>query len=119
MGRRMQPRSETFFTLTSTAGPNVVESAAILTEFVAAPHERWAERATRMHDTEHAGDDTTTTRGERGVQQAQHWVTADRLDHCDFTGCGMLTAVPTYRTCTPSRRLNPGRWADASRRVQP
>jgi hypothetical protein len=38
---------------------NVVESAAILMEFVAAPHERWAELAKRMHDTEHADDDTT------------------------------------------------------------
>jgi hypothetical protein len=28
-------------------------------EFVAAPHERWAELAKRMHDTEYAGDDTT------------------------------------------------------------
>ena len=27
-------------------------------EFVAAPHERWAELAKRMHDTEHTGDDT-------------------------------------------------------------
>src|SRR5215217_1762948 len=36
-----------FFTLISKDGPNVVESAAILTEF-----------ANRMHDTEHAGDDT-------------------------------------------------------------
>src|SRR5215217_6538667 len=59
MGLRMQPRSEKFFTLISKAGPNVVESAAILTEFVAAPHERWAELAKRMHDTEYAGDDTT------------------------------------------------------------
>jgi hypothetical protein len=30
----MQPRSEKFFTFISKAGPNVVESAAILTEFV-------------------------------------------------------------------------------------
>ena len=28
-------------------------------EFAAAPLERWAEFAKRMHDTEHAGDDTT------------------------------------------------------------
>jgi hypothetical protein len=35
------------------AGSNVVESAAILMEFVAAPHERWAELAKRMLDTEH------------------------------------------------------------------
>ena len=58
MGLRMQPRSEKFFTPISKAGPNVVESAAILTEFVAAPHECWAELAKRMHDTEHAGDTT-------------------------------------------------------------
>jgi hypothetical protein len=32
-------------------------------EFVAAPHERWAELAERMHDTEHAGDDTTSDQG--------------------------------------------------------
>jgi hypothetical protein len=55
----MQPRSEKFFTLISKAGPNVVESAASHTEFVAAPHERWAELAKRVHDTQHAGDDTT------------------------------------------------------------
>jgi uncharacterized protein Yka (UPF0111/DUF47 family) len=59
MGLRMQPRSEKFFTPISKAGPNVVESAASLSEFVAAPHECWAELAKRMHDTEHAGDDTT------------------------------------------------------------
>jgi hypothetical protein len=29
-------------------------------EFVAAPHERWAKLAKRMHDAEHAGDDTTS-----------------------------------------------------------
>jgi hypothetical protein len=29
-------------------------------EFAAAPHERWAELAKRLHDTEHAGDDTTS-----------------------------------------------------------
>ncbi|MFF3247813.1 hypothetical protein ACFYWY_29750 [Streptomyces sp. NPDC002870] len=28
-------------------------------EFVAAPHERWAELAKRLHGTEHADDDTT------------------------------------------------------------
>jgi hypothetical protein len=55
----MQPRSEKFFTRISKAGPNGVESAAMLTEFVATPRERWAQLAKRMHDTEHAGDDTT------------------------------------------------------------
>jgi hypothetical protein len=58
VGLRMQPRNEKFFTRFSKAGSNVVESAAILMEFVAAPHERWAELARRLHDTEHAGDDT-------------------------------------------------------------
>jgi hypothetical protein len=38
MGLRMQPRNEKFFTLFSKAGSNVVESAAILMEFVAASH---------------------------------------------------------------------------------
>ena len=47
MGLRMQPRNEKFFTLFSKAGSNVVESAAILMEFVAAPHERWAELSKR------------------------------------------------------------------------
>jgi hypothetical protein len=59
VGLRMQPRNEKFFTLFGKAGSNVVESAAIFMEFVAAPHERWAELAKRMHDTEHADDDTT------------------------------------------------------------
>jgi len=39
----MQPRNETFFTL-SKDGSNV-ENAAILMEFDAAPHERWAKLA--------------------------------------------------------------------------
>ena len=67
MDRRMQPRNEKFFTLFSKAGSDVVESAAILMEFVAAPHECWAELAKRMHDTEHAGDDTTKFSGSRPV----------------------------------------------------
>jgi uncharacterized protein Yka (UPF0111/DUF47 family) len=58
----MQPPNEEFFTLFSKASSNVVESAAILMEFAAVPHERWAELARRMHDTEHAGDDTTLSR---------------------------------------------------------
>lgn len=57
MGLRMQLRNERFFTLFGKADSNVVESAAILMESVAAPHERWAELAKRMHDTEHASDD--------------------------------------------------------------
>jgi len=61
MRLRMQPRNEKFFTRFSKAGSNVVESAGILImEFVAAPHERWAELAKRLHDTQHAGDDTTS-----------------------------------------------------------
>jgi hypothetical protein len=55
----MQRRNEKFFTLFSKAGSNVVESAATLMAFAAAPHERWAKLAKRTLDTEHAGDDTT------------------------------------------------------------
>jgi uncharacterized protein len=55
----MQPPNEEFFTLVTKASSNVVESAAILMEFAAVPNERWAELAKHMHDTEHAGDDTT------------------------------------------------------------
>lgn len=62
MALRMRPRNAKLFTLFSKAGSNVVESAAVLMEFVAVPHERWAELAKRMHDTEHAGDDTTKPR---------------------------------------------------------
>ena len=59
MSPRMQPRNEKFFTLFSKASSNAVESAAILMEFAAAAHERWAKLAKRMLHTEHAGDDTT------------------------------------------------------------
>jgi hypothetical protein len=55
----MQPRNEKFFTLSIKAGSKLEESAANLMEFVAAPHERWAELAKHMLDTEHAGDETT------------------------------------------------------------
>ncbi len=59
----MRPRNEKFFTLFSGAGSNVFESAAILRELVTAPHERRALLAKRMHDTEHAGNDTTKPDG--------------------------------------------------------
>ncbi len=49
----------------------------------------------------------------------QHRVTADRLDQGACPGCGLLTARPTERTWTSSRRLHPGRGADARRRGQP
>jgi len=59
VGLRMQPPNEEFFTLFSKASSNVVESVAMLMEFAAVPHERWAELARRRHDTEYAGDHTT------------------------------------------------------------
>jgi hypothetical protein len=58
-GLWMQTGNEKFFTLFSKAGSNLVESAAILLEFVGVSHERWAKLAKRMLDTEHGGDDTT------------------------------------------------------------
>lgn len=75
MGLRMQTRNETFFPLFSKAGSSVVESAAILMEFVAAPHERWAKLAKRLHDTEHADDDHFRRRA-----RAARLPERDRLD---------------------------------------
>ena len=72
----MQLRNEKFVTLFSNAGFNVVESAAILMQFVAAPDERWAELAKRMHATEHAGVDTT-----KGETSGKAWATAVDRDH--------------------------------------
>jgi hypothetical protein len=46
--KRRRAAYGSFFTLFSKAGSNVVESVAILMEFVAPPHERWAELAKRM-----------------------------------------------------------------------
>jgi hypothetical protein len=51
-----------FSALFSKAGFNVVKSAAILMEFVAAPHERWAKFAKRMYDP---GTPATTPPKER------------------------------------------------------
>jgi hypothetical protein len=72
MDLRMQPPSEEFFTLFSEASSNVVESAVILVECAAVPHERWAGLAKRLHDTEHAGDDRWSRGGGDGL--SGHWV---------------------------------------------
>ena len=65
MGLPMQPRAGKFFALFTKASPDVVQSAAIVMESVAAPYGHWAEIANRMHDAEHAGDDTTKPDGRR------------------------------------------------------
>ena len=59
MGLRLQPRDNTFFNLFSTAGANIGASVEVLREFVRAPEDQRAELAKRMHESEHAGDDTT------------------------------------------------------------
>ncbi len=59
MGLRLQPRDNTFFDLFGVAGSNVETSVEVLREFVSAPQERRAELARRMHESEHAGDETT------------------------------------------------------------
>jgi len=59
MGLRLQPRDNTFFDLFSVAGSNIVSSVELLREYVHAPQDRWPELAARMHESEHAGDDTT------------------------------------------------------------
>ena len=61
----MQPRAGKFSTFFNKASPDVVQSAAIVMESVAAPYGHWAEIANRMHDAEHAGDDTTKPDGRR------------------------------------------------------
>jgi hypothetical protein len=61
MASRMQPRNERFFSLFGKAGSNAEDSAAILMEFVAAPHERWAELAERLHDDETAPPPAAST----------------------------------------------------------
>jgi hypothetical protein len=92
----MQPRNEKFFTFFSKAGSNVVESAAIFMEFVAAPHERWAELAKRLHHTEHAGDDTTGAR----VWRYEHkpgatWTWLSRLHVVDHSSDTLVRHVRT------------------------
>jgi uncharacterized protein Yka (UPF0111/DUF47 family) len=59
MGLRLQPRDKSFFDLFSVAGSNISTSVELLREFVHAPEDRRPELAVRMHESEHAGDDTT------------------------------------------------------------
>ena len=61
----MQPRAGKFSTFFNKASPDVVQSAAILMESVATPYGHSAEIADRMHNAEHAGDDTTKPDGRR------------------------------------------------------
>jgi predicted phosphate transport protein (TIGR00153 family) len=59
MGLRLQPRDNTFFDLFSTAGANIGVSVGLLREYVDAPQDQRPDLAKRMHESEHAGDDTT------------------------------------------------------------
>jgi predicted phosphate transport protein (TIGR00153 family) len=61
MRLRLQPRDTKFFDLFADAGTNISACVEVLREFVAAPPERRAELAARMHEVEHAGDETTHT----------------------------------------------------------
>lgn len=61
MRLRLQPRDTTFFDLFTDAGKNIAACLEVLREFVAAPPERRQELAARMHEVEHAGDETTHT----------------------------------------------------------
>ena len=61
MRLRLQPRDTTFFDLFADAGANISTCVEVLREFVNAPPERHPELAARMHDVEHAGDETTHT----------------------------------------------------------
>jgi hypothetical protein len=75
------------------AGSNVVESAAILMEFVAAPNERWAEFAKRLQETEHAGEP---------LQTASQMRAAARTRPPRST-----TACLSYRVARPRQCLKP------------
>lgn len=59
MRLRLQPRDTRFFELFTDAGANISACVEVLREFVNAPPERHAELARRMHEVEHAGDETT------------------------------------------------------------
>src|SRR2546421_8575307 len=61
MRLRLQPRDATFFELFAEAGTNISACVEVLREFVQADPERHPELAQRMHDVEHAGDETTHT----------------------------------------------------------
>jgi predicted phosphate transport protein (TIGR00153 family) len=59
MRLRLKPRDTKFFDLFSDAGANILTATGVLCEFVSAPTDRRDELARRMHEAEHAGDDTT------------------------------------------------------------
>jgi predicted phosphate transport protein (TIGR00153 family) len=61
MRLRLQPRNTTFFTLFADAGANISACVDVLREFVTASAELHPELARRMHEVEHAGDETTHT----------------------------------------------------------
>jgi len=56
---RLQPRDTAFFDLFAGAGRNISDCVDVLREFVNAPPERHKALAKRMHEVEHAGDETT------------------------------------------------------------
>jgi predicted phosphate transport protein (TIGR00153 family) len=61
MRLRLQPRDTRFFDLFTQAGTNISACVEVLRDFVAAPPDRHPELARRMHEVEHAGDETTHT----------------------------------------------------------
>ncbi|MBW4718741.1 DUF47 domain-containing protein [Saccharothrix obliqua] len=54
-----KPKGAKFFELFAGIGTNIGASVDVLKQFVAAPVERRADLAARMHELEHAGDDAT------------------------------------------------------------
>ncbi len=59
MRLRLQPRDTKFFTMFTECGANISACVEVLREFVNAPPERHPELAKRMHEVEHAGDEST------------------------------------------------------------
>jgi predicted phosphate transport protein (TIGR00153 family) len=59
MAWRLTPRDDRFYTMFATAAENLVTGARLLSQQLTAPVEARPAIAVEMHDTEHAGDDTT------------------------------------------------------------
>jgi predicted phosphate transport protein (TIGR00153 family) len=59
MAWRLTPKDDRFYTMFASAAENLVTGARLLSEQLTAPVETRPAIAARMHETEHAGDDTT------------------------------------------------------------
>jgi predicted phosphate transport protein (TIGR00153 family) len=59
MAWRLTPKDDRFYTMFASAAENLVTGARLLSEQLTAPVDARPAIAAKMHETEHAGDDTT------------------------------------------------------------